>query len=248
MSAAISLRDLTVAYRGHPALHHVSGEFASGSLTAVVGPNGAGKSSLLGAITGLVPSAGGKVLLAPGLREAMACLPQRSELDRSFPLRVLDVVLQGAWRRCGPFGRIDAALCDEAEAALVSLGLAGFGGRLIGELSAGQFQRVMFARLLLEEARLILLDEPFNAIDERTTADLLALVRRWHREGRTVVAVLHDLAQVRAHFPETLLLAREAVAWGPTGAVLSAENLARARMRSFAWDEAAAPCTMEQPA
>lgn len=246
MSAPIRLHALTVAYRAQPALERVSGEFAEGSLTAVVGPNGAGKSSLLAAITGQVPLAGGEVRLAPGLREALACLPQRSELDRSFPLRVLDVVLQGAWRRSGAFGRLGAALCDEAEAALVTVGLGGLGARLIGELSAGQFQRVMFARLLLQDARVILLDEPFTAIDERTTADLLALVRRWHREGRTVVAVLHDLAQVRAHFPETLLLAREAVAWGPTGAALSAENLARARMRAIGWADA--PCAAEHAA
>ncbi len=122
------------------------------------------------------------------------------------------------------------------------MGLAGFERRPIGALSAGQFQRVLFARMLLQDARLILLDEPFTAIDARTTADLLEVVRRWHGERRTVVAVLHDLDQVRAHFPETLLLAREPVAWGPTGEALGPANLLRARAMAEAWDDDAPEC------
>jgi zinc/manganese transport system ATP-binding protein len=115
--------------------------------------------------------------------------------------------------------------------ALAAVGLAGFEQRWLGELSVGQVQRVLFARVLLQDAGLILLDEPFNAIDARTTADLLALLVRWRDEGRTVVAVLHDLDQVRVHFDQTLLLARETVAWGPTAEVLRAENLFRPRGR-----------------
>ncbi|MBP6544607.1 MAG: ABC transporter, partial [Piscinibacter sp.] len=101
---------------------------------------------------------------------------------------------------------------------------------------------VLFARVLLQDAQLILLDEPFNAIDARTSADLLAVVRRWHGEARTVVAVLHDMELVRENFPQTLLLAREAVAWGPTAQVLHAENLFRARQMSERWDESAPVC------
>jgi len=96
--------------------------------------------------------------------------------------------------------------------------------------------------VLLQDAQLILLDEPFNAIDARTTTDLLALVQRWHAEGRTVIAVLHDLAQVREVFPQTLLLAREGVAWGPTPEVLQAESLQRARQLASVWDEHAPMC------
>jgi zinc/manganese transport system ATP-binding protein len=172
----------------------------------------------------------------------MAYLPQQSHIDRSFPISVLDLVLLGHWRRSGAFGRIDAAARGEAAQALAAVGLYGFERRLIGELSSGQFQRVLFARLLLQDAQLILLDEPFNAIDARTSADLLDLVRRWHGEARTVVVVLHDLEQVRGHFPQALLLAREAVAWGPTAQVLRAENLFRARQMAEHWDEAAPVC------
>ncbi len=93
----------------------------------------------------------------------------------------------------------------------------------MGALSGGQFQRVLFARLLLQDAAIILLDEPFRAVDTKTVEDLLRLIGRWHSEGRTVIAALHDLDQVRAHFPKTLLIAREVVAWGPTKQVLTAE-------------------------
>ena len=96
--------------------------------------------------------------------------------------------------------------------------------------------------LLLQDAQLILLDEPFNGIDARTCADLLRVVQRWHGEGRTVIAVLHDMELVREHFPQALLLAREAVAWGPTAQVLHAENLFRARQMAERWDESAPVC------
>ena len=122
------------------------------------------------------------------------------------------------------------------QAALAALDLADFGARPISALSVGQFQRVQFARLLLQDAPVILLDEPFTALDARTTDDLLALVRRWHIEGRTVVAVIHDLEQVRAHFPQSLLFARDPIAFGPTAQVLTSGNLARARDLSARWD------------
>jgi len=245
MSAVITLEDVTVAYRHHPALHHLSGCFGRASLTAVIGPNGAGKSSLLNAITGAVPLSDGRVTLAPDMHRSLAYLPQRTSIDRSFPIRVDALVQLGAWRKTGPFGRVTRAMRHAADEALAAVGLDGFGARLVGELSAGQFQRVLFARLLLQDAQLILLDEPFNAVDERTMADMLALVHRWHGEGRTVIAVLHDMAQVRAHFPEALLLAREKIAWGATDEVLDEAHLARARRLSMAWDEDAAVCARE---
>ncbi|OIQ68670.1 putative ABC transporter ATP-binding protein [mine drainage metagenome] len=105
---------------------------------------------------------------------------------------------------------------------------------------------MLFARLLVQEADLILLDEPFNAIDSRTEAALLDLVRQWHQEGRTVIAVLHDDAQVRTHFPQTLLLARELVAWGETDDVLTEPNLQRARLLAEAWDDNADVCHTDE--
>ena len=103
-------------------------------------------------------------------------------------------------------------------------------------------QRVLFARLLLQDADLIVLDEPFTAIDAKTAADLLEIVHRWHRENRTVLAALHDLELVKTTFPEVLLLAREPVAWGPSAKVLSPENLLKARQMCEAFDEQATAC------
>jgi len=241
---AVRLGDVTLAYRRHPAVHHLTGTFAPGSFTAVVGPNGAGKSTLVKAIAGALRPASGRLELVGVDRRDIGYLPQAAEIDRSFPIDVADLVALGLWRRIGPFRRLRAAdgAADRVGEALAAVGLSGFERRPISTLSGGQMQRALFARLLLQDARLLLLDEPFTAIDARTTADLLALVRRWHGEGRTVVAVLHDMDIVRAHIPETLLIAREPIAWGPTAAALSTENLEVARRMSEAWDEAAAAC------
>ena len=137
---------------------------------------------------------------------------------------------------------------DKIAQALAAVGLNGFENRSIGTLSGGQMQRMLFARVLLQDARLIVLDEPFNAIDAKTSADLIALVRRWHAEKRTVLAALHDMDLVRANFPETLLLARGPVAWGATAEVLTAENLMEARRMCEAFDESAAACARRRRA
>jgi len=236
----VRVQDLTVSHRGHPAVHHLSGEFAPGRLTAVVGPNGAGKSSLMTVLAGTRRDFQGRIERPPAAQ--VAYLPQAAALDRSVPVTVHEVVAMGLWARLGSFRGLDPAGRDAVARALAAVGLAGFDRRLIGELSAGQAQRVLFARVLVQDAALILLDEPFNAIDARTTADLLALLARWRSESRTVIAVLHDLEQVRAHFDEVLLLAREAVAWGPTARVLQAEHLFRARGMAESWDEDAPVC------
>jgi zinc/manganese transport system ATP-binding protein len=240
-NAVIALENLTVTYQRHPALHHVSGHFEKGSLTAVIGPNGAGKSTLLKSILGLIRINSGHVVTAPH-RKRIAYLPQQADIERSFPISVFDCVLLGYWQRMGLFGRVDPAMHQRAYAALAAVGLEGFEQRPVGSLSAGQFQRVLFARILLQDAELIMLDEPFNAIDSRTTGDLLAIVQSWHAQGRTVIAVLHDYDQVRAQFPQALLLARNVVAWGETDTVLTTANLQRAKAMAEAQDDHAPIC------
>lgn len=242
MSAAIRLDDLTIAYDRHAAVHHISGSFDAGSLTAIVGPNGAGKSTLLKAIVGEKAIASGTIDRGELEQASVGYLPQVAEIDRSFPLSVADTVMLGAWRQSGPFGKVSKAMRERGRAAMAAVGLDGFGPRPIGSLSVGQFRRVLFARLLLQDADVIMLDEPFAAVDTRTTGDLLALIERWHAEKRTVIAVLHDFDQVRAHFPRTLLLARELIAWGDTKTAMSGENLLRARAMSENWDEDNALC------
>lgn len=238
-AAPITLNNVTCGYEGRPAVHHVSGEFAPGSLTAVVGPNGAGKSTLLRGIAGLQAPLEGRIEGAAG---QVALLPQAAGLDRSFPITCLDAVLFGLWPSAGAFRAISRAERARAAEALEAVGLTGFAGRIVGTLSAGQFQRLLFARLLLQDAPVLLLDEPFTALDERTAADMLALIHRWHGEGRTIIAVLHDMDLVRRDFPHTLMLARDCLGWGPTEAVLTPENRLRARRMAEAWREDAAIC------
>ena len=239
VTAALRLVDLTVSYDRHPAVHHVSAEIPAGEMTAIVGPNGAGKSTLLKALLGLAPHIEGRIECAA---RRIAYLPQQAEVDRSFPISVFDTVLLGRWSRFGGFGAARHVDIHDAQHAIEAVGLGGFERRPIDTLSVGQFQRVLFARLLLQDADLVLLDEPFAAIDAKTVADLMALIQRWRAEQRTVVCVLHDLDQVRRDLPNSLLLARELVDAGPTPRVLSAENLLRARAMAEAWDEHADAC------
>ena len=242
MPAQIRFRDVTLGYDRHPAVHHLDGEVASGALVAVIGPNGAGKSTLFRGLAGILKPLAGSIDLGGLDIRDIAYLPQTADIDRTFPISVFDFVGTGLWRATGFFGGMGKVARDKIAQALAAVGLNGFENRSIGTLSGGQMQRMLFARVLLQDARLIVLDEPFNAIDAKTSADLLALVQRWHAEGRTVLAALHDMELVRANFPETLLLARGPVAWGATAQVLTAENLAEARRMCEAFDDGAAAC------
>jgi zinc/manganese transport system ATP-binding protein len=241
--ACITFRDLTLGYNSHPAVHHLSGAVRRGSLTAVVGSNGSGKSTLMKGVVGMLKPMAGSVNVTPGTR--VAYLPQQSELDRTFPARVVDLVSLGLWPKRGLLGRHTAQDRKAVSEALMAVGLEGFEQRPSDTLSGGQLQRALFARVLVQDAELILLDEPFNAIDARTLTDLIALIKRWHGENRTVMVVVHDLDLVRTHFPEALLLARSPVAWGEAKATLAPENLLRARQFHEAWDENAPWCATD---
>jgi len=245
MAAQLQFRDVTLGYDRHPAVHHLNGEVIAGALLAIVGPNGAGKSTLFRGIVGILNPLAGTILTGDLDVRDIAYLPQTVDIDRSFPISVFDFVGTGLWRKVGVFGGIGKDARQKIERALMAVGLSGFENRAIGTLSGGQMQRMLFARVLLQDARLIVLDEPFNAVDAKTSADLLALVKRWHAERRTVLAALHDLDLVRANFPETLLLARGKVAWGATADVLTADNLLEARRMCEAFDDSAAACAVD---
>jgi zinc/manganese transport system ATP-binding protein len=237
--------NLTLGYERHPAVHHLNGAVEKGALVAVVGPNGAGKSTLFKGIVGFIKPLAGSIERNGLNTHDIAYLPQIADIDRSFPISVYDMVAMGLWRRRGLFGGIGNKDHTTIEAAIAAVGLTGFEQRTIGTLSGGQMQRMLFARLLLQDAKLIVLDEPFTAIDAKTSADLLNLVRRWHSEHRTVLAALHDIDLVKSTFPQSLLLAREPVAWGATRDVLTVENLNKARRMCEAFDEGAEACAVE---
>ena len=234
MTDAIRLTDLTLGYDGHPAVHHLDGAFATGSLTAIVGPNGSGKSTLLKGIMGTLTPLTGRIERAAA---DIAYLPQSAEIDKSFPATVSELIGLGLWKRRGLFGGFGTGDREQIAGALAAVGLEGFAKRPIDTLSGGQMQRTLFARVLLQDAPIVMLDEPFAAIDEKTVADLIKLIAHWQGEGRTVIAVLHEIDLVRRHFPQTLLLAREPIAWGNTAVALKPENLQRARGMPEAWDD-----------
>ena len=216
----VILHNVTVRYGRRVALEAVTGEFVGGSLTAVVGANGAGKSTLLAAIAGVVALAGGVVNCAA--RRQLAYLPQLTAIDRDYPLTVAELIALGGWREFGAFRAPGKAFRARATEVAETVGLERRLERSIAELSVGEFQRALFARVILQDAMIILLDEPFAAVDAPSVPVLLDQVTRWHQEGRTVIAVLHDLDVVQARFPSTLVLARRCLAWGTTEQALPA--------------------------
>ncbi len=231
----IRLDHVTLRHGTLTAVRDLSGVFAPGSLTALIGPNGAGKSTLLRALAGLHPLAGGTIDRGGLTATDIALLPQGGHLDRSFPISCRDVVALGLSGRIGPFRAMPADRLRAAERALAAVGLPDHAGRPIGALSAGQFQRVLFARMIVQDAPVLLLDEPFSAVDASTMEDLLGILRAWHNEGRTIVTVLHDLDLVHDAFPRTLLLDGGLVAWGPTAAALTEANRHRAGLPRQGW-------------
>lgn len=239
---ALVFDNLTLGYDRHPAVHHLQTEIQTGSLTAIVGPNGAGKSTLLKGIIGNLTPLEGRVVLDAFGRDDIAYLPQKSDIDVTFPMTVADLVAMGLWRDIGAFGSLGRKSRARVAQAIDAVGLLGLEKRSIGSLSGGQLQRALFARLLLQDAKLVLLDEPFAAIDARTMADLVGVIRTWHGEGRTILTVLHDHEIVREHFPETLMIARELVAHGSTRNVMIAENHAKARAMCETFDETPQIC------
>jgi len=238
----VTLRNVTVGYGRRPAVHHLDGVLHAGDLVAIAGPNGAGKTTLIKALAGALTPLEGSIERDALKRRDIAYLPQLAELDRTFPLDVRGLVSMGLFGQSGAFGRNTSAGRNRVEAAIAKVGLDSLADRPIGALSGGQAQRAMFARVIAQDARLILLDEPLNAVDARTAETLLDLAAAWSTEGRTVVAVLHDHDRIRARLRQALLMAREMIAWGPTNKTLTAENLIRARQMAEGWNESAERC------
>jgi len=234
--------DVTLGYESHPAVHHLHASIPGGALVAIVGPNGAGKSTLLKGVAGMLPPLTGEIRVHGCARDEIAYLPQIDGLDRNFPISVFDLVSVGLWRELGALGGLRRHHRQRVSEALAAVGLARFAQRPIGTLSEGQLQRALFARLRLRDASIFLLDEPLSSVDVETAHMLLGVIDQWHAEQRTVLVVLHNLDQVRQHFPQTLLLSRELIAFGATQEVLQPSNLLRARQLNEAFDEHAQAC------
>jgi zinc/manganese transport system ATP-binding protein len=243
VAPALTFDRVTFGYEGHPAVHHLAGTVQPGTLLAIIGPNGSGKSTLLKGLVGALRPLEGHIDLDGLARQDIAYLPQQAEIDRTFPITVSELVTMGLWRKTGAWRNITAQHRETIARAISAVGLEGFEKRTLDTLSGGQLQRALSARVLTQDSPLILLDEPLNAIDNKTAADLIALIHRWHNEKRTVIAVLHDLDLVKEQFPQALLLARKPIAWGATSEVVTPANLLRARAMSESWDETAPWCS-----
>ena len=226
---AIDVADLTVAYREQPVLWDVDLQVPEGVLMAVVGPNGAGKTTFVKAVLGLVPVAAGRVEVlgqpVSAKRRLIAYVPQRGSVDWDFPTSVLDVVMMGRYGALGWFRRPGAAERERATDALGQVGMADFAGRQISELSGGQQQRVFLARALVQDARIVLMDEPFQGVDATTERTIVTLLQTLRSEGRTVVVVHHDLQTVPEYFDWVFLLNVRRVAAGPVSEVFTDANL-----------------------
>ncbi|MEN9409673.1 MAG: hypothetical protein RL216_1647 [Pseudomonadota bacterium] len=229
---ALAITGLTVAYGSVPVVATVSTRFPRGTMTAIIGPNGAGKSTLLKAALGLIPTVTGEVrAFGQPVAAAMpriAYVPQRAAVDWDFPARVIDVVRMGLYRHTGLLGRLTPDLRAKAEDCLARLGLSELATRQIGALSGGQQQRVFLARALAQNADLVILDEPFAGVDAATEAAIIAVLHGLRGEGRTVIAVHHDLTTVPAYFDRVLLLNRSLIAEGPTATTFRRETVAAA--------------------
>ena len=229
LNPAIDVADLTVAYREQPVLWDVDLRVPEGVLMAVVGPNGAGKTTFVTAVLGLVPVAAGRVEVlgqpVAAQRRQIAYVPQRGSVDWDFPTSVLDVVMMGRYGALGWFRRPGAAERERAVDALGQVGMADFAGRQISELSGGQQQRVFLARALVQDSRVVLMDEPFQGVDATTERTIVTLLQTLRSEGRTVVVVHHDLQTVPEYFDWVFLLNVRRVAAGPVAEVFTDANL-----------------------
>lgn len=226
---AIEVNDLTVAYREQPVLWDVDLAVPRGVLLAIVGPNGAGKTTLIKAILGLVDPAAGEVKVHgrpyDEQRRLIAYVPQRGTVDWDFPTSVLDVVMMGRYGALGWLRRPGARERDAAMAALEKVGMADFAHRQISQLSGGQQQRVFLARALVQDARVYLMDEPFQGVDARTERAIVTVLQELREQGDTVVAVHHALQTVPEYFDQVALLNVRLVASGPVEDVFTDENL-----------------------
>lgn len=213
----------------------LSFSFKKGQMIALMGPNGGGKSSLLNTLIGLHKSYKGSfgwrlsstqtLALRP---QDTAYLPQHTTIDHTFPLRVHQVVEMGLWSQKGLGRSLTKDDKRSAEKALEKVSLLSYARSPLSSLSGGQFQRMLFARMMLQNASLLLLDEPFSCVDEKSIEDLIVLLKEWVGEGKTLIVSQHSRSYVMRHFPQTLLLAQRFSRWGKTEDVVTSENLALA--------------------
>lgn len=221
----LSASGLRLGYGDLTVVNQLSFDVSRGEVLSVVGHNGSGKSTLIKTILGILRPLNGELNWVPGKPETIAFLGQRTDFDACFPIRVRELAAMGSWSKLGLLGRVDKDCQKKIESALERTGTLQIADLPIHQLSAGQLQRALFARTIVQDASVILLDEPFTAVDQTTEADLLSLIDEWSAEGRTSILVLHDLSAVLAHSSSSLLLGNGKSLFGSPEATLTPENL-----------------------
>jgi ABC-type Mn2+/Zn2+ transport system ATPase subunit len=221
----LAVRGLTVVYKdGEPAIQDVSCSVKAGERVAIIGPNGAGKSTLMKTMMGLLQPQTGTVDVERGL---LGYVPQHESVDWDFPVTVREVALMGRTRRIGWFRRAGRADWDAVDAALARVGMGDLGDRQIGELSGGQRRRVFVARALAQDAKLLVLDEPFSGVDAGAQADLMDVLDRLNRDGLTILLSTHDLGLAFSRFDKIMALRRSVIAYGTKDEVYTPAVLAK---------------------
>lgn len=224
---ALEVRDLTVIYNNEPALENISFSVKAGERVAIIGPNGAGKSTLIKTVMGMLQPQAGMVKIHESGRYCLGYVPQHEGVDWSFPATVRDVVMMGRIRQIGWLRWPGRAQWDAVDVALERVGMADLGDRQIGELSGGQRRRVFIARALAQEAKILLLDEPFSGVDAGAQASLMDVLDGLNTEGMTIILCTHDLALAFKRFDRVLALHQQLIAYGTADEVYQPSVLAR---------------------
>lgn len=224
----IEIENLTVTYKDTPALDNINVTLSNSKIIGIVGPNGAGKSTLIKAVLNIISSKGIIKIddkLSKDQLGSVAYVEQKINIDYNFPIKVRECVSLGIYPKIGLFKNLNKSDWQKVDEALKLVGLEEFSNRQISELSGGQFQRVLIARCLVQEAKYIFLDEPFIGIDSVSEEIIMNTLRKLRDNGHTILIVHHDLRKVHAYFDEVLLLNKKLISYGSTKETFTRENL-----------------------
>ena len=224
----IEIKNLTVTYKDTPALDNINVTLSNSKIIGIVGPNGAGKSTLIKAVLNIIPSKGIIKIdnkLSKDQLGSVAYVEQKINIDYNFPIKVRECVSLGIYPKIGLFKNLNKHDWQKVDGALKLVGLEEFSNRQISELSGGQFQRVLIARCLVQEAKYIFLDEPFIGIDSVSEEIIMNTLKKLRDNGHTILIVHHDLRKVHAYFDEVLLLNKKLISYGSTKETFTRENL-----------------------
>lgn len=220
MNSLITIKNVGVSYAMQPhVLKNCNATIEGPTITGIIGPNGAGKSTLLKAILGLIQSSG-EILIdgepTKKVLQKIAYVEQKSHIDFTFPITIRECVALGRTVKKKPLQRLTKEDWGKVDAAIEEVGLTDLASRQIGALSGGQFQRVLLARCMVQEAQYIFLDEPFVGIDMLSEKVIMTVIRKWKEEGKTILMVNHDLSKVKEYFDQVILVKHAIVASGKT--------------------------------